>query len=74
MPQRLSLTGSLLICVLATCGFGSCGKPKQPPPTCPKLSPAPPSLMKAPETGKKVRHELFEPQTSATPKSAGSKP
>ncbi len=72
MPQRLSLIGSLLICVLATCGFGSCGKPKQPPPTCPKLSPAPPSLMKAPETGKKVRHELFEPQTSATPKSAGS--
>ena len=72
MRQQLSMIGSLLICVAATCGFGSCGKPRQPPPSCPKLSPPPPSLMRAPQTGSKVRQILFEPQTSATPKSAGS--
>lgn len=73
MKSKLQLRGLWLICVLVTCGFGSCGKPKQPPPTCPQLSPPPANLMTAPQTEKKVRAELFEPQPSATPKSSDSK-
>jgi len=57
----------LLTSAAALSGCGSNGVLVRPA-ICP-IPPIPPaSLMQPPETGKKVRDELFEPQTNATPK------
>ena len=64
--RKLMRSGLLLICVLATCGFGACGKVVRP--DCPKPTEPPASLMQKPTTEQKVRAELFEPQKTPTRK------
>ena len=62
--RRLSLTLLLLTFAMSSYGCATVG----PVPSCPKLKPAPASLMQPSETEKKVRAELFEPQPNATSK------
>ena len=66
MPQRLSLTGSLLICVLATCGCAANGRVARVA-ECPRLAPPPPALMKSPDFENRVRQILFESPPKQTP-------
>lgn len=66
----------LLICALALCGFGSCGRAVRPDPPaqCPTLPPVPASVMQKPATEQKLRDELFESGPRQTPSSAPAKP
>jgi hypothetical protein len=58
----------LLIFALAASSCASVGPPAKQALVCPVLPPIPANLMQEPETGKKVRDELFKPPTNATPK------
>jgi len=69
--RKPSLMLSLLAFVLAISG---CVKHGLVCPAPPRLPPVPASLMQPPTTGTQVRAELFEPQTTPTPKSGDSKP
>ena len=69
--HKSKLIALLLICALAISGCATDGRPKVSPP---KLQPVPASLMQPPQTEKRVRAELFEPQGTPTTKSVGSKP
>lgn len=71
--HKLTKTALLLTCVLATSGFGACGKAVKPPPDCPQLVAPPATLMQSPETEARVRRELFEQPATQTTKSSGSK-
>jgi hypothetical protein len=62
--RKLAMIGLWLTFVLAISGCKSGGGVVR----CPMLQEPPASLMQPPETEKKVRQELFEPQPSATPK------
>lgn len=61
----------LMTCALALYGCAASG-PAARPAVCPKLPPAPPSLMQPSSAEAKVRAELFEPLPSATPRSPDS--
>ena len=71
MLKPLVLLSPLLF-ALATSGCSSVG-PAVKPSDCPTLPPLPANLMQPPETERKVRDELFVPQSNVTPKSGGSK-
>lgn len=62
------LKASWLTCALVPLGCTSVGKPAQPPPTCPVLSPAPAALMQPSETERKVSAELLQRPEPVTPK------
>ena len=72
MPKLLK-TGLWLICVLATCGFASCGRRSAPPTTWPTLPPPPATLMNSPNYEQRLRDELFESEPKPTPKCADCK-
>lgn len=65
--HKLPLIALSLICVLALSGCASAGKAAKPA-VCPRLPDPPASLMQPPQTGQKVRGELFEPPTKPTHK------
>ena len=67
MPKLLQNV-LLLIFALATSSCAIVGLPVKQVLVCLLLPPLPANLMQEPETGKKVRDELFKPPTNATPK------
>ena len=73
MPKLLLIALSLAF-ALALSSCASTGRDALPPPVCPQPSPPPASLMTPPDFGQKVRALLFDSPTSATPKSADSRP
>lgn len=68
--RKLTKSALLLTCVLATSGFGACGKAVRQPPECPRLVAPPASLMQSPTTEQRVRHELLAPLETQTTKSS----
>lgn len=68
--HKLLRIALLMTCVLATAGFGACGKAVRPDPpvACPVLPPAPANLMQAPNYVQPVQDELLEPLLPAKPR------
>ena len=70
--RNLALMIWFPICVLAMSGCAVFGKDARTPrPECQQPQPPPQSLMRSPNYEQQLRHELFESEPSATPRSAG---
>ena len=70
--RKPTLIALSLTCALGLSGCAGNGSRVPPPPVCPVLPSLPPEMMQEPDYGKRVRDELLEPQTSATPTSEDS--